>query len=994
MNAGFDTIPFTDPDQAEQILNRLLESARPGLEDNLGRFLAECPDPSAALLRLDRFLEAAVQPRTVLELMGMAPRFTRLVVTILGQSHYLTDIVCRNPEYMLWLWEEAELEDARPREAMCAEIREQIAAFDSFESQGRCLRRFKRREILRIGVRDLFVHASVASVTEDLANLAEAALEAAVDRGRRRLTERFGEPMEADGETQARFTVLGMGKLGGRELNFSSDIDLIFLFSAGGETTGGTSGNVSNQEYFQKLGEWIVKALSENTSEGLVFRVDMRLRPHGRMAPLSVSLDGAMFYYEHQGQAWERQALIKARPVAGDQDLGLAFIKQARPFAFPRYFDDETLEEIRNTKQQMEDLVRERGQSETEVKLGRGGIRDIEFTVQMLQLLNGGRIPALRTPNTLEAIHQLGLHDIIRPFEADTLARNYAFLRRVEHRLQIEGSQQVHDLPSDEKQLDAFARRLGYESGPSFMTAYRERAAMTRRVLEQFLAAKGAGDLWVMDLLNPQGEGESGLERLTAKGFSEPARVRDELQQLYRGPREAPHNLHTRQSFAAVAPGLIKALAECIDPDAALLRLSQLIHNIKAPTALYDLLRTSPKLTTYLVTLLANSEYLTEILTRDPGLFDTFGYKGALDHPATRQHLDDQLNGLLNALTSAAAPYRLKDGEMLRIGMRDLFTGAGITEICAELTLLAEVILAHMLGKAREAAARRFGEAEGGFAILGLGKMGGREIGYGSDLDVIFVHDGEAQPPENVSPAEYYTYLASQLGRMLKESTSHGSLYELDARLRPEGSSGPLVVSHGRFEAYYRHEAHPWERLALMKARAVAGDSPFLERMGELATEIAFAQPLDAASLVHIEDIRQKIAASAKPFDLKKQEGGIVELEFAVRLLQLRHAEENPALKRADVTGALDCLREGGYLDEADADTLSSAYKLYRRIENRIRMMRGRPGSALPEDENAQQDLARRLGLEGDLSAIVRTEQTRVRAIYQQILAALQDEAQ
>ncbi|MFP4173895.1 MAG: bifunctional [glutamate--ammonia ligase]-adenylyl-L-tyrosine phosphorylase/[glutamate--ammonia-ligase] adenylyltransferase [Candidatus Hydrogenedentota bacterium] len=993
MHTVFDAIPFTDPDQAEKILERLLEPARPGLEENLGQSLAECPDPSAALLRLDRYLEAAVNPRTVLELMGMAPRFARLVVTIFSQSQFLTDIVCRNPEYMLWLWEEAELENARPREAMCAEIREQIAAFDSFESQCRCLRRFKRREILRIAVRDLFEHASVASVTEDLANLAEAALEAAVDRGRHRLTERFGEPMEGDGETPARFTVLGMGKLGGRELNFSSDIDLVFIFSAGGETTGGTSKSVSNHEYFQKLGEWIAKALSDNTSEGVVFRVDMRLRPHGRMAPLAVSLDGAMFYYENQGQAWERQALIKARPVAGDHELGSAFIEQTRPFAFPRYFDDETLEEIRNTKQQMEDLVRQRGQSETEVKLGRGGIRDIEFTVQMLQLLNGGRIPALRTPNTLEAIHQLGLHDIVRPFEADTLARNYAFLRRVEHRLQIEGSQQIHALPSDEKQLGAFARRMGYESGQHFMAEYRERAAMTRRVLEQFLAAKGSGDLWVMDLLNPQGEGEAGLERLSAMGFGDPAKVRDELQQLYQGPREDPHTLHTRQSFAAVAPGVIKALAECIDPDGALLRLSQLIRNIKAPNALYDLLRTTPKLTTYLVTLLANSQYLTEILTRDPGLFETFGYNGALDHPATREHLKKQLVSLLHAFKPEAAPYRLKDGEMLRIGMRDLFTGADITEICAELTLLAEVILAHMLDKAREAAVRRFGEAEGGFAILGLGKMGGREIGYGSDLDVIFVYDGDASPPENVSPAEYYTYLASQLGRMLKESTPHGSLYELDARLRPEGSSGPLVVSHGRFESYYRHEAHPWERLALMKARTVAGDSPFAERMGELASAIAFAQPLDAASLAHIEDIRQKIAGSAKPFDLKKQEGGIVELEFAVRLLQLRHAGEDPALQRADVTGALDRLRERGDLDEADADTLSSAYKLYRRIENRIRMMHGRPGSALPEDENAQRDLARRLGLEGDLPAIVHAEQANVRAIYQRILEQLQQEA-
>ena len=991
MKAVFQEIPFSDPARAEAILDGVLTPERPGLCENLGKFLAECHDPNTALVRLERFLAESDDADGIRDLMAAEPRFAKLVMTIFGQSHFLTDIVCRHPAYMMWLWNDAELGEARSCGAMLAELREGMAGCADFDACRQWLRRFKQREILRIGARDLYAHGAIPSVTLDLSNLADAALQASLECAHGHIAPRYGEPREQGpgGDKPAAFVILAMGKLGGRELNFSSDIDLLFVFSDDGETTGGGSGSVSNTEYFQKLGEFTIKAMSDVTAEGNVFRVDMRLRPHGRSGPLSVSLEGALHYYQHQGQAWERQALIKARPAAGDAGLGAAFIEETRPFAFPRYFDDETLEEIRNVKRQMEEQVHGQGRTETEVKLGRGGIRDIEFTVQMLQLLNGGRIPALRTPNTLEAIEQLGRHDVLRPFEADTLARNYAFLRKVEHRLQIEGSKQVHALPAKPGDLGAFARRLGYVSGESFMAEYRERAKQTRDVLEQFLAAKGSGNLWVLDLLNGRSEAEKGLERLKAMGFGDPPKARQELLHLYQGPRENPHSLHTRQAFADAAPTLLQALAACPNPDNGLLRLSQLLANIKAPNAIYDLLKNSERLCEYLAILLSNSQYLTEILIRDPGLFDQFGYAGALDQPASRGGLEAQLSNLLSAYEPEAAPYRLRDGEMLRIGMRDLFMGLGVTEVCGELTLLAEVILAHVLGQAESAVGERFGAAGGGFAVLGLGKLGGHELGYGSDLDVIFVYDGAKTIPGGVSPGEYFAAVASQLGRLLKEPTRHGSLYEIDARLRPEGRRGPLAVSDSRFEQYYREEAQGWERLALMKARPVAGDPEFSARMGEWAQDLAFGQHCDGDFIEHIETMRGKIAESAPPRDLKKAEGGIVEIEFAVRLLQLRYHHEAPDLRRADVTGAIAALRDRGFLDDEGANTLDETYRLYRRIENRIRMMQGRPGSALPEDPAEQESLAQRLGLEGDLAGTVAEAQARVHGTYQTIIGTL-----
>jgi len=317
---------------------------------------------------------------------------------------------------------------------------------------------------LRIAVRDIFVHGSLGSLVEDMSNLADAMVTVAYECAYREISARYGVPQSEQGGKEAVFTVLGMGKLAGRELNFSSDIDLIFLYSHDGQTSGGTSGTTSNVDFFRRVGERVIKMLHEQTAEGHVFRVDMRLRPYGRAGALAISIDSAIAYYERAGQAWERQALIKTRPIAGDLALGEEFIERTRPFTYPRYFDDETLEDIRNTKQQMEARVGDRGETSREVKLGRGGIRDIEFTVQVLQLLNGGRIPELRSPNTLDTIAVLGEHGILRPLDAAALKSNYLFLRQVEHRLQIEGSQQRHTLPKDPGELNYFARRMGYEN--------------------------------------------------------------------------------------------------------------------------------------------------------------------------------------------------------------------------------------------------------------------------------------------------------------------------------------------------------------------------------------------------------------------------------------------------------------------------------------------------------------------------------------------------
>ena len=988
---AFDAIAFTGRSAALPRLERIVQDGPEAIVGLLSDALAQAASPDTLLLRLDRYLDACINPGAELEQMARYPRYFALATTVFDQSHFLTDIVCRNPEYLPWAWSEGNLDETPPRESLRAELFQQLAAFDDFAAQCESMRRFRRREILRIACRDVFAHASLAAVALDLSNLADAALEAAMHFGQADLERRFGKPMHAEGSRAgpgASMVVIAMGKLGGRELNFSSDIDPILVYSEEGDTSGGEGGSISNHQYFVKLGERLVKALSDMTPEGNVFRVDMRLRPHGAKGPLAMNLESTLDYYAHAGQTWERQALIKARPCAGDMGLGARFLEGIRPFAFPRYFDDDMLEDVRRLKQQMEAQVAARGETALEVKLGRGGIRDIEFTVQMLQMLNGGRMPELRTTNTLEAIRLLGERGRLTPFEAQTLTSNYVFLRQVEHRLQIEGSQQVHCIPADAAARGNFARRFGYESGEAFMHEYQDRAEETRKILERFLQTEGGGNLWMADILNPRSDARASLPRLAELGFDPPDHARAILLSLYTGAPERPHSLHVQRRFAEIAPDLVKAISDCPDPSGTLDRFADMLEKQGAMGPIFEMLKYNTGLIGHFAKLLSNSEHLTRILMRDPGLFDTIGDAEGLRAPATMDSMRALLASLRRAYDPDAGLYRLRDGELLRIGMRELFGDADILDISRELSNLAEVILQDVTGAALARAAEKFGPARARFCVLALGKFAGHEMGYGSDLDVVFVFEDDQPVADGMAPAEYFTFAATRIVNTLGAHTRYGQpLYEIDTRLRPYGKEGSLVVGHERLYEYYREEAESWEHLALVKVRAVAGDAAFGREVEEAARAIAFAQSLTEDALARIDDIRRQHAASATRYDLKKHEGGIAELEFGLRLLQVKHAAEHPELMRGDVAGALEALQQAGAIATDEAERLQQAYRLYRRVENRIRMFQGRPESSLPEDDAARADLARRLGLDGELMEHIEAARGQVHAFYQRAFA-------
>ena len=671
MEWGVD-IPFEDPERDQSLLAAVGEGAPESLHSVLRDCLTQSADPSRAVRALARFLERCFDPATERLMMAEAPSYCRMLVTLFENSPFLEDILCRNPEYASWLWTEAELNDAVETETHLRELQRLVRPQDRLEDRRSVLRRFIRRELLRIAAREVWKRMPLISVVTDLSNLADAAISCALTIARAEMEPLYGFPPGYSDDKGYPFVVLALGKLGGRELNFSSDIDLIFLCAERGESTGGTRGILEHEEYYRKLGELIIRVLSEPTADGIAYRVDMRLRPFGRSGPLCCVFDDATDYYAVYGRAWERQALIKARACAGNLDLGMRFLDRIRPFVYPRYFDDVTLEEIRQIKVQSETRVRQAGISGREVKHGEGGIRDIEFTVQLLQLLNGGRWPDLRTANTLKAIRALGIRQYLSPFEAERLATNYVFLRQLEHRLQIEHGLQVHALPESEEALDALAKRMGFRNGDALMAVFRQRTSEIRTILQRFLTEKGAGNLWVAALLERGADAADGLARLAQWGFKDPQRARSILQNMANGPEDKPFTRDTAQRFIRVAPVLIQDLAEEGDPDIILDRLYSMLQAVPAPGGMYSLLESYPGLSSRLTVLAANSPWLCEMITRDISLLDLVGSPQLTARASSREELESELEMLQSATTPDAAPYRLKLGEMLKVAVREL----------------------------------------------------------------------------------------------------------------------------------------------------------------------------------------------------------------------------------------------------------------------------------------------------------------------------------
>lgn len=949
----------------------------------LERVLVGCPDPDMALNNLERFIAAARSPLSVGALFERDPTALPPLLQIFSTSQHFSDLLVADPES----YDLLRLTEGQPvaRQALVDEIVAEVAALDHEPLVLRALRRFKHREMLRIAYGDIIREQSLPVVTSQISYLADAILEAALQAAWRKHEKQRGVPRCADGRP-ARFVVLALGKLGGGELNYSSDIDLVFLYESEGKTDGRRA--ISNAEFFDRLAREVVWLLTEPTELGIAYRVDLRLRPEGQRGPIAISLPAALQYYDIRGRTWERQAYIKARPAAGHLELGRDFLAKLEPWIYRRYLSRADISGIKALKRRIGQLARDQGRDARDVKTGRGGLRDIEFVIQFLQLLNGGDLPALRTGSTLEAIVQLENSGCLTHLERSLLEQNYTFLRKVEHRLQILFDLQTHLLPAELEELQKLARRMGYAdtaartAREAFEADYRNTTDLNRRILDHLLNDAFSDDEATADEVDLVLDPDPPEEKIAA--VLGKYRFRD-VKQAYRNlmslAEEKIRFLSTRRCrhfLASIAPQLLSAIAATPDPDSTLVNLDQVSDSLGGKGVLWELFSFNPPSLRLYVELCAYSAYLASILTSNPGMIDGLMDSLVLDKLPTRETLQRQLEELCRSAEDLdPILHSFKNDQQLCVGVRDLLGKEDILAVTGALSDIAEVCLEQIAGREFEKLVVKFGRplvAEGPrrgepceLVILALGKLGGREMNYHSDLDLVFLYeaDGHTAPVhpsmrcQTTSNQHFFSELAQRIIRAAGRLSAYGRLYEVDARLRPTGKSGVLATSLDEFHRYFCDgAAQLWEHQAMCKARVVYGSPRIARLAGQAVAQAAFGLGWQPAFAREIRHMRQRLEGTVGEANLKRGPGGIVDIEFLVQMLQLKFGRHNPRVRSPHTLAALDALAHHGALSQDDAQFLARSYRFLRTIEGRLRLINSTARDKLPEDPTELAKLA------------------------------------
>ncbi|NOY87356.1 MAG: bifunctional [glutamate--ammonia ligase]-adenylyl-L-tyrosine phosphorylase/[glutamate--ammonia-ligase] adenylyltransferase [Deltaproteobacteria bacterium] len=976
----------------------------------------ETADPPAALNRLARVLSITDDPN-FLSLME-DPDGLRSLLSIFGYSNFLSSLIIRSPENYVWLMREVGLAGTRYSSSMREELEGKIRGDVSIEDASLILRANKYREMLRIGARDLLGVATLEETVHDISNLAEASIDVSVQVATTHLKARHGIPLHVSSLQTTRpgkFCVLGMGKLGGEELNYSSDVDLFYLYSSHeGMTTGRRSASggyrdaIDNHRFYVKLGETVTHLLNERTAEGMVFRVDLRLRPEGEAGEIAYSLSSLEVYYQSWGRTTDRLALLKARPVGGDQRLGEDFLDLMTPFIYRRHLDYTAIEEIGLLKEKIDRQVSRAPPGVTDIKLGRGGIREIEFLVQSLQLIHGGRNPAIREKNTLRALDRLMRNGFLTERDASTLRDAYIFLRTVEHRVQLVEERQIHTLPRDPEGLERLAYVMGFfrdgRGDPDAFDGTLSRVAGNVRTCYErlFFTEKGHGateGTCESNLLRENLTREEAVNELKTAGFSDPEEGYRNLLLLRDGPAYGHFSDVCRNLLRRIAPRLLDELKSVPNPDAVLVNLNRFIGRVGARASYYSMLAGNPESIRLLAVLFGSSPFLSSLLIRQPDLLDLMVMGTDLSASKPAEIMEDEVRGVLLSSPSFEDELvmlrRYRNGEIFRIGLGDLLGLRDLPGINGELTLLAETLLQTSFDLAVRHVVARGEKPSGSFGVVAMGKMGGGEMNYSSDLDLIFLFEGAEKERED------YTRVAQRMITILTSPTGEGVLYRIDMRLRPSGHSGPLVTTLEAFRRYHLEEAMVWERQALIKARWVAGNRELSHEIEKTLDELIYTRPAGRQDLSEIMRVRQRmeneIADEGKGdyLDIKAGRGGLVDIEFAVQALQLTYGKRYPRIRSTSTFHALDSIRETGLVDEKQYNILRRSYLFYREIEDRSHLHSDRPDHRVPLDEEKVKPLARTLGYTGkgekagEFLHDVQDTREQVRKAYQDILGRI-----
>ncbi len=944
----------------------------------LVRSLSLAPDPDMALINLDRWQAGLGNRLPYYRFLAANPRILEIFCTVCATSVFFSEILISQPE-LFDLFADPELR-ARTRTTSehYREMQRQCGLARSYAGRMDALRRYKRREVLRIGVMDILGALDLPQVTRALSDFADAACQCAYELARDELLERYG------GERAPHLAVIAMGKHGGRELNYSSDIDLVFVHQDDPPPVG----RIDGVRFSERLAQEIVRVLSEPMERGFVFRVDLRLRPEGRFGAPSRSIGSCVHYYETWAESWERQALIKSRFVAGYPPLGDRWRSMAQAMAYPPRMPAEWLEEIRYNKRRIEQQAAMEQVTETNVKIGRGGIRDVEFTVQLLQLRHGGARPRVRQVSTLDALAALQHEGLISSADAANLDRGYRFLRTVEHRLQILYEQQTQRLPTEPRARALLARRMGFDT----VEAFEAQLAFERDTVHEIYQRLFYADASVAPL-----EYTEALQEWAANLHLDAARTqmakllasmhfRDTDQALRLIARSTLGNdpnasdmassvatPDTRRACITLLPALLDACRRSPWPDRALMGIEALADAVPNRAHLYETLAADGDMLRRLADIAGASPMAMQVLTAHQELLDVL-FSDETHEPAaaTRAEMAEQLAQRLprrgDPSPHIAAFIRR---ERLRIIARDVWGEASGLVIASEITALYEAVLEALLKHAIVTIQRELPQGHQpvapAVAVLGMGKFGGQELGYSSDLDILFTHTH----PDGMTHADAYQYAAAVANHVLalcRQVQSHGVPLDVDARLRPEGRYGAISRLASDYLGYYRERGDTWERQALTRLRPVCGDPSAAQALMDMAAEVTYGRGLEETELRAIQHMKRRIETERlrpdrRETDVKLGYGGVSDIEFTVQMLQLRHGHERPSIRHANTVQALHALRAEGLVSAADARNGARCYHLCAAIRNAMNLVYGAARDHLPDTEQEQEAVARLIGV-------------------------------
>ena len=874
---------------------------------------------------------------------------------VLACSPFVADLARRKPAMLLDLLQGGQLQRSLEEAAFRAELRGMLAAEGA--ELVPVLRHYRQRHMLRIVWRDFCRLADTLETVRDTSLLAEASIAEALEVSQAAQEQRFGVPRgSASGERQ-QLIVLAMGKLGARELNVSSDIDLIFAYPEAGTTDGGKR-PISNEEFFIKVGQAVINALDQVTAEGFVFRVDMRLRPYGESGALVHNFAALEEYYQDQGRDWERYALIKARPVTGDPERAAQLMDALRPFVYRRYVDFGVIESLRGMKQMISAEVRRRGLQE-DVKLGHGGIREVEFIAQCFQLIRGGRDLGLQQRELLNVLEECAVLGCLPREAVEELRAAYLFLRDSEHAIQGYADKQTQALPQDTLARQAMATVMGFGDWDEYLQALERHRSRVALHFEGLIAPPEEESVeQAVEELPLWGEGLC-AEALAALGYRDPEQSLERLLQLQGSTRVITLQAEGRARLEQFMPQLVRACAEADDPDLALERVLPLVVAVLRRSAYLVLLLENPPALDELVTLCAASPWIADQISRHPVLLDELLDRANLYTAPDKGLLQDELRQQVARLAvddleaQMEALRYFKASHILRVAASELSGRLPLMKVSDKLTWIAEVIVEQVLAVAWADLTKKYGEPARagsgyGFSVFGYGKLGGIELGYGSDLDLVFVCDGaqgSTDGERSIHNTVFYTRLGQRMIHILETRTSLGQLYEVDMRLRPSGESGMLVTTVQGFRNYQQESAWTWEHQALVRARFVAGDPEVAGEVEAIRRDV-LCQARDPAEVAReVQKMRARMREHLLPneqaregeFHLKQGRGGIVDIEFMVQYAVLAWSHREPELARwSDNVRILEALGQAGLFEQQECDTLTEAYLAYRSAAHQL----------------------------------------------------------